>query len=867
MPQLTPRRIAAAVLLAIAVALTGVVADSLLADLPAADELLVTAAKDSTRIYDRDGVLLYEVLDPRAGRRTRVGLDDVSPSFLAAIVAVEDARFYSHHGLDGRGITRAALQALRHRRIVSGGSTITQQLARLVLMTDEERAERSVRRKLREMVLALRLERAHSKDLILEMYVNEVYFGEMAYGIEAAANEYFDTTAASLTVSESAMLAGLVQAPAIHNPRVDADAARRRQQVVLDLMVRAGSLTSEEASMAKAETLQVSGAGASMLAPHFVSYVLAQLEDELGSDAVHTGALQVTTSLDFGLQMLAEDSVSRHISRLSEQHPDRPDANVTTGALIAVDPASGEIAAMVGSADYYDDEIAGAVNVTLARRQPGSAIKPITYATALDTDRWGTKPHGEDPAVCVEGRCRPELPFTAATVLADVPTTFPTAEGTPYRPVNYDRQFHGPLSLRSALATSSNIVAVRVLEAVGVDSMIDTALALGVDSLSAAHDLGLGLTLGSGEVSPLELTFAYAALANQGVPVEPVSILSVVDADGSSVGSWPADDTSSEQAISPAVAFLISDILSDDRARMPAFGEGSALAVSFPAAVKTGTTTDYRDNWTVGYTPQLATGVWVGNADNRPMTHVSGVTGAGPIWHDFMEDAHSGVPVADFTPPPGLVRMEVCAADGLLPSPNCAKRTNEWFILGTQPVSYDRSTLTVEIDAATGLIWRDGCEGPRVSKTFAVAPPDAGWWMQMQGIPQPPTLACAGKAVSSTANDAAGAGAAEIAITHPPQGAVYAVSGDMPLRLQTIPVRAHSRGNLSPVEIFVDHVLLAEVAGPSWESQLALSVGKHTLVAVGQTSDGQEVTSEPVTITVLEPTTDLALAAASHRYR
>ncbi len=862
----------------------------LIVDLPPADQLLSSAAGDSSRIYDRNGVLLFEVPDPRAGRRTRVPLARIAPAFIDAVVAVEDARFYSHPGLDARALLRAGLQAVRERRIVSGGSTITQQLARLVLLSEEERRERTLSRKLRESILAVRLERAYSKDQILEMYANEVYFGDMAYGVEAAARAYFDTTAAALSVAESAMLAGLIQAPALHSPRVDYEAARKRQQVVLDRMVSVGSLTEEQAQHAREEPLQLSSASGPMRAPHYVSYVLAQLEDSLGEEAVHSGSLQVTTSLDYGLQRLAEDTVSRHVARLSRQWPDQPDANVTNGALVALDPMSGDILAMVGSADYFAEEIAGAVNVALARRQPGSSIKPVTYAAAFDVDRWGFTNQGEGEVLCVEGRCRPELPFTAATILSDVPTAFPTDEGTPYRPANYDRQFHGPMSLRRALATSSNVVAVRVLDAIGVDAMLDTARALGITSLEGKRELGLGLTLGAGEVTPLELTAAYAVLARQGKRVTPVSIISIegspaaaaiddraigrsesTEGDRNSTGAGSAvaatEPYPAEQVLSPQVAYLLCDILSDDRARMPAFGEGSVLSLTRPAAVKTGTTTDFHDNWTVGFTPELVVGVWVGIADNTPMTHVSGVTGAAPIWHDFMEDALRGKPATPFARPEGLVELEICVASGLLATDACSAVAKEWFVSGTEPVSPDTSTHRLAIDASTGLLWHEGCEGPRVTRTFVDPPADALFWLRLQGSSEAPTRSCLPAVADHTPYPAGPHGSTGLVITHPPDGSVYALAEDMPEELQTIAVRLYQRDIDGPIRLISRGELVAELATPPWQTQVAIDVGPHTLIAEAVTSEGVVVRSEPVRITVLAPTSDLALAAAGNTER
>ncbi|MFQ5596296.1 MAG: transglycosylase domain-containing protein, partial [Anaerolineae bacterium] len=597
----------------------------------------------------------------RAGRRTRVTLDELPANVRQAVIAVEDVNFYSNPGVDVRGITRAALQMARQRRIVSGGSTITQQLARAVLLSQEERTQRTFSRKLRESVLALRITRAFSKDQILEMYLNEVYFGQLAYGVEAAAQTYFGKPARELDLAEAALLAGLIQSPAAYNPLVDIDAARRRQAVALDLMEKAGFVTPEEADLAKAEQLHFTGGNVPLRAPHFVTYVRNLLEAKYGAEQVNHGGLHVTTTLDLDLQARAEAIIRRRMAELNAHKPGKPDYNVSDAALVAIDPHTGEILAMVGSADYFNEKIDGAVNVALANRQPGSAIKPITYATAFENgcrsdigywilDIGYSTPNTQYPIPNIQLPNTQYPCFTPATVLSDVPTTFLTKENEPYRPMNYDRMWHGPISLRRALATSSNMIAVKVLNAVGVEAMIDTAEALGITTLTDRERYGLALTLGGGEVKLLELTAAYAAFANAGLRVAPQALLSVMSAGEPGAAypipntQYPIPNTQHTQAISPQVAYLITNILSDDESRLPAFGENSVLKLSRPAAAKTGTTSDWRDNWTIGYTPDLAVGVWVGNADNTPMRFISGITGAGPIWHDFMEEALRGKP-------------------------------------------------------------------------------------------------------------------------------------------------------------------------------------------------------------------------------
>ncbi len=850
----------------------------LLADLPGPDALVARGSPDSTKLYDRRGILLFEVLDPDAGRRTRVRLEALPEQLAQAVIAVEDAGFYANPGVDARGLARAALQMARERRIVSGGSTITQQLARQLLLSREERAQRSLRRKLREMVLALRITEVYTKDDILAMYLSEVYFGQLAYGVEAAARTYFGKPARELDLAESALLAGLIQSPATSNPLVDIDAARARQAVVLGLMVKAGFIDARSAEQARVERLHFHPQGGPLTAPHFVSWVLSRLEAERGADAVRRGGLQVLTSLDLTLQRRAEAVVRRRMAELQRREPGKPDHRATDAALVAIEPRSGQVLAMVGSADYDDVAIDGAVNVALALRQPGSAFKPITYAAAFDPGRRGGGPREAGRPV------EASLPFTPATVISDVPTSFQTREHEPYRPQNYDRKWHGPVSLRRALATSSNMVAVKVLEAVGVDAALDTAAALGIGSLGDRGRFGLALTLGGGDVRLLELAAAYGALANGGHRVRPEPVLAVLDAEAwrdaaaaDGAGLVPLRERRSVSAapvIAPQVAFLITDILADDRARLPAFGEGSVLALGRPAAAKTGTTTDFRDNWTVGYTPDLVTGVWVGNADNSPMAHVSGITGAGPIWHDFMEEAHRGRPARDFPRPEGLKRLEVCVAGGLLPTEDCPSRAMEWFIAGTEPRTLDRSYTAVDIQRSTGLAWAEGCDGTRIRRVFRLLPPAAADWGRAMGIPEAPRRTCRGERVADRGSESVphatdGAGDAAVVVSAltgaavPPPGlwvsqpaanSTFAVSPRIPADQQRIALVAQLDGSIDIAEVafIVDNRRVATLSRPPYRASWTIAVGAHEARAEARAVDGRALTSATVPFRVVK---------------
>lgn len=815
----------------------------LFADLPSPDAVITRSSPDTTKILDRNGNVLFEVLDPRAGRRTRVNLGDLPEHLIQAVVAVEDANFYQHPGVDVVGVTRAAVQALRAGELVSGGSTITQQLARDLLLSQEERNSRSYARKAREAFLAIRLTGSYSKDTILEMYLNEIYFGHLAYGVEAASQSYFGKPARGLDLAESALLAGLIQSPAAYDPLVNLDAAVARQQVVLGLMTKQGKLTQGQAGLAAAEPLHFvasQGTGQSPSqsaadgprAPHFVFYVLDLLETRYGAEMVNRGGLVVTTTLDLDLQRQAEEAIRQQLAELSRRTREEgaPDFNVHNAALIALDPPTGQILAMAGSAGYWDATIDGAVNVSLANRQPGSAIKPITYAAAFASG------------------------LTPASVFNDVPTTFITREGQPYSPQNYDLQWHGPISLRQALATSSNMVAVRVLDQIGLPAMVETARAAGITTLDEPDRFGLALTLGGGEVSLLELTSAYAAFANAGLAATPQAILSVRQggAGGLLNGESPREVS---RAVSPQVAYLIANILSDDTARMPAFGEGSVLQLSRPAAAKTGTTTDFRDNWTLGFTPNLAVGVWAGNANNEPMVHSSGITGAAPIWHSFMEAALRDRPVLAFTRPDGIVDAQVCESSGLLATADCPRRHVEMFVAGTEPGQYDDTYRRLAVDAGSGLLWADGCQGPRQDHVFRLLPTEALSWGAQQGIGQPPTAFCDGRPAGETvelgsAGPRPGEARPLLSVNFPAEGAIIAISPLLPAAMQQVEMTARAEMAMRQVTITVDGAAIATLVRPPYRANWQLAPGDHLVRALGVDASGSSFDSLPVAFRV-----------------
>lgn len=648
---------------------------------------------ETTRIYDRNGQQLWEIFGE--GKRTYVALDEIPLVIRQATIAVEDDTFYENQGADIPSLIAALIANFRNPDDrPRGASTITQQVVRHIAFDYEERTSVSYTRKAKEIVLAWIMTRDYSKDEILEIYLNEIYYGNLAYGVEAAAQTYFKKPAKELTTAEATLMAGIPQSPIDLDPLTYFEAAKERQWLILNLMVEEGFLQQSEIETIYQTPLTFAEQTVSLEAPHFATYVRQQLEEQFGADVVANGGLKVTTSLDLRYQRLAETLARQHVSELRDAH------NLTNSALVAMKPGTGEVLAMLGSVDYQDEAIDGRVNVTLSPQQPGSSIKPITYAAALSPD--------------AEGNAR----WTLGDILWDVEVEYPAFGGPTYRPVNYDGVFHGPLRMRQALANSYNIPAVLVLQDIGIQTFVDFADKVGIHSFVAdPNRYGLSLTLGGGELTPLELTTAYATLANEGFKVEPVTILKVENSKGEILYQY-TPPTAVEQVIDPRVAFMISDILADDNARLPAMGRNNPLDLPFPAAVKTGTTNDYRDNWTMGYTPGLVVGVWAGNTDNSEMINVTGLTGAAPLWNSFMQAVYNdyelmnvlgngtALPPTEFVAPPGVEKRPICAiTSAALGSTACTGGGQEWFITQgantvATPTTSPENVAWVELDPA-----------------------------------------------------------------------------------------------------------------------------------------------------------------------
>ena len=617
----------------------------LFAEFAPLDPLEARAPLGGTVVRAADGTVLWR--DEHEGLRIPVALDHVAPIMRQATVAAEDERFRLHPGVDPLAVARAVLVD----RGTSGASTITQQLARRLYL--DGGSGPLVWRKAREALIALQLDARTSKDTLLEAYLNDVYYGHGAYGVEAAAQTYFGVAAADLDVAQAALLAGLVQRPADLDPFAFPERALARRGYVLDRLASAGELTPDEAALAAEQPLRLVDLDEPPLAPHFARLVLDEVVAVAPELAGRDGLLVVTT-LDSALQREAERSVRVRLEAL-----DRHDAH--DAAVVAIEPSTGRITALVGGVDFWSGA-AGQVNLALSMRQPGSALKPFVYAAAL------------------------ERGMTAASTILDVPTSFAGDTGV-YVPVNYDLRYRGPVTLREALASSLNVPAVRTLDTVGVDALLEMAARVGIEGMGAAEVYGLAIALGGAEVSPLDLTSAYGAIANGGVRLAPYAIDRIEDQAGHVLYRHPT--TEGRRVISPEHAFLLADILADPVARELGFGRGSVIETPFEAAVKTGTSSLFRDNWSVGFTPGQVVGVWVGNADGRPMQDISGVDGAAPIWRDVLTAAVEANGASRFAPPASMVRAEVCATTGLQPGAACPSPRLEWFVAGTEPAGLE----------------------------------------------------------------------------------------------------------------------------------------------------------------------------------
>jgi len=614
--------------------------------------------------------LLYDIYVEK--NRNPIKLSELPSYIKFATIASEDKDFYKHGGFALRGILRAMFNTVFHRKL-QGGSTITQQLAKNALLTQE----RTVRRKIREALLTIAIEVIYSKDKILEMYLNQIPYGGTAYGIGSASQLYFNKSAKDLTLAEAALLAGLPASPTRYSPfGTQPKISKKRQEYVLDEMVKDKFITAEEGKKAKEEELKFAEHGQGIKAPHFVMYVKDQLVEKYGQQKVDQGGLRVYTTLDLDIQEFAQTAVASEVAKLQRE-------KVSNGAVLVTAPKTGEILAMVGSKDYFAKDIDGNVNVTTSLRQPGSSIKPLNYALALESKI-----------------------LTPASLILDIPTCFDVLGQKRYCPNNYDGQFHGATQVRFALGNSYNVPAVKTLALNGLENFVATASAMGITTFKDPKNYGLSLTLGGGEVKMVDMAVAFGVLANAGIKQPLYSIQKVEDYAGKVLEEHRVEEE--QKIISGETSYLISHILLDNNARQAMFGQSSYLVVkNHPeVSVKTGTTNDRRDNWTIGYTPSYLAVVWVGNNDNAPMSYVaSGVTGASPIWNRVIrfalekQDQAEGKTFQEWPiKPEGVVGASICSTSGLVPGDSGCPTRYEYFISGTIPTETENLKRQIQIN-------------------------------------------------------------------------------------------------------------------------------------------------------------------------
>lgn len=647
-----------------------------LKDLPSPKLLSENVYPESSQLLDRNGKLIYEIYSEK--NRTTVPLSEIPDNLKKATLAIEDANFYNHGGFDFKGILRGLWRTVVDRRL-QGGSTLTQQLVKNGLLTPE----RTWSRKIKEAILTVVTEALYSKDQILEMYFNQTPYGGTMWGVEAAANVIFNKDVKDLDLAESALIAGLPASPTSYSPFAHPDAAKNRQEMVLERMKELGEITQQQLETAEKEPLNYYVDQNNIQAPHFVFYVKELLTDKYGEKTVDEGGLKVTTTLDLDMQNYVQEIVASEVAKLTKMH-------VTNGAVLITQPKTGQILAMVGSKDYFANDIEGKFNVTTALRQPGSSIKPLNYATGLE---MGT--------------------VTAASIFDDEPTCFNVEGQKSYCPTNYGNAYHGIQTLRNALGNSLNIAAVKMLKLNGVETFVASASAMGISTFKNSADYGLSLTLGGGEVMMTDMNVAFGVFANMGIKQPLTSILNVTDRNGKVLDEYkyvPGD-----RVLSRETSFIISNILSDDGARSMVFSSGSLLNIKGhpEVSVKTGTTNDLRDNWTIGYTPDFVTSVWVGNNDNTKMSGVvSGTTGAAPIWNKVMTYILKNQIVKKEPMPASVVGTNVCNLTGELPPDEGCDSHYEYFkseFVPTQKVSLTNNVL---VNKDTNTILNEGETAP-----------------------------------------------------------------------------------------------------------------------------------------------------------
>ncbi|OGV96409.1 hypothetical protein A2W24_04745 [Microgenomates group bacterium RBG_16_45_19] len=783
-------------------------------DLPTPDEV-VRREGFATKIYDRNDQLLYEFFQEQ--QRTPVKIETVPPSLKEATIAIEDKHFYAHQGFDPLGIARSVYIIFTRGEVV-GGSTLTQQLVKNVLLSQEK----TLTRKVKELILAVQIESLYNKEEILQMYLNEAPYGGTAWGVGTAAQTYFGKEVQDLNLVESAILAGMPQRPTVYSPFGNyPDAYKGRTIDVLRRMREDGYITAdEEASAAAAlNDLSFKGDYTAIKAPHFVFYVKERLEEMYGESLVEKGGLRVKTTLDLPLQEAAQTVVTEEIGKVVNQ-------GIGNGSALVLNPKGGEILAMVGSKDFFAEDYDGQVNVTEALRQPGSAIKPVTYAAAFQKG------------------------FTPASVIFDTPTEFPSGEVKPYAPVNYDGSFRGPVQLRFALGSSLNMPAVKLLAMVGLKDMMQLGYDMGLTTLEPTTEnlkrFGLALTLGGGEVRLIDLATAYSTFANGGLQVEPIAILKVTDREGKTL--YEPKPVQRKRILDEGVTYLVNHILSDNNARLLTFGANSYLKMGDNVAVKTGTTNDKRDNWTIGWNRNAVVGVWVGNNDNSPMKQVaSGVTGASPIWRRIMVEVQKNRKPEAWPIPSNVAAIQVDQVSGY-PEHDGFPTRSEYIIKGTLPSLPDpvhsklklcrgQERLATPVQVARNDYEEKEYIVPNEPMKLGDLP---SWneqikvWASAQGDPRlhPPDTMCEGSEAMA------------VDVEEPKNETNYP---DKEIRVK---VRVITGGTVERVDIYVNEVLRESLVERPYETAFSLPDGAYTVKVRARQTDGRMAESGGIQIGV-----------------
>ena len=765
-------------------------------DLPTPGNIAKRRPAQSTKIFDRtEEILLYETGEQR---RTVVKSNQIPDILKQATISVEDKKFYSHPGFDVFGVMSAVFEKITNKRSVTrGGSTITQQYVKNALL----HSERTLSRKLKELILAIELEVMYDKDEILTMYLNEIPYGGNTAGAEAAARMFYDKPAQDLTLAQAATLAAIPQAPTYYSPYgTHTEDLIWRRNLVLDMMADQKYITSDEADEAKKEDTTTIGDVVkakkdNMLAPHFAMYVIEQAVAEFGEDKIQQEGMTIVTTLDYDKQKFAEEAVEAGMAKVERY-------GGSNASIVAVDPKTGEILAMVGSRDYFNSEIDGNVNVADSKRQPGSSFKPYEYATLFKSDK-----------------------YSPTTTLFDLKTDF----GAGYAPSNYDANFEGPVSIRYALGNSLNIPAVKTLSLAGIDETIRTAEDLGITSLTDRDRYGLSFALGAAEVTPIEMAGAYSVFANGGVRHDIKTILRIDDNNGKTIFEYIADEDPGREALNPEIAYLISHILSDNQARSNHMGSNSALNIPGKnVAAKTGTTSDYKDAWTIGYTPSLAVSVWTGNNDNTKMKGgAAGLVVAAPIFKNFMTSALGDSEL--FDRPSGIKEVEVDKLSNKLPNDNSPERVTDIFASWQVPTEEDNIHVKARVCKGQELLApEDMPESLTEEKIYtnihSQRPDNSNWegpvraWAEQNGMANSaPTESCELGDINP-----------KITITSPSNGA--SITG-----LQTIKTTVEAPFAITIVNFYIDDISIASDSTAPYETEYnfsGLSVGSHRLTVI-----------------------------------